>query len=384
MKCFLYVVTGVAVVAAAAGASSFPLSQDEERTALARAVVAAYTANTRAFPYYTCRFRFTKAQSRSIADAIAGNFVNATFYDSRLIVDSEKVLYEGLAPPEMPDAKLARPIAGKPGLKMVEVFAVSDRYLTDGKLEMNYTPQMRVMGLWDNNKGKHGVAHAPLHRLRGLEVHSAQPERYDLATVELEELEKRPVVSIRFNDRELVQFAEPVRLARSFSLDASRGHLPIRVTTYWNDKPQSHLYVTHIRECSNQRWFPERIIDVDAPGKDREPFSVVEILVLDLDADRKPAASEFSFKIPAGTVVNESTSDDATRYFVLKQEEKVDLKDLRILFSMLDTAQANRLMDTAIEVHRPSSWVRWLGLAVGLVLALGGAAYLMRRRKHAA
>jgi hypothetical protein len=360
---------------------------EPEKEAMGRAAVVAYGANMRAFSFYTCRYRFTKAQVKSVEDAIAGKFVNARSFENRLIIDGEKVLYEGLAPPDPPDTKQAKAVPGKPGLFMTEAFAISDRYLAGDKGEMNYTPQMKTLGLWDRQKNTLGVAHSPLGYLRhncknGPETFAAQQERYELAAVGLEEVEGRPVITVRFNDREVLDFEPPLRIAESFSFDGGRGHVPIRITTFWNDKPQSRYYVTNLRECSNQRWFPERIVVVDTPSTPDGLFTVSEIQVLELDADRRPSRDAFALSIPAGTLVNESTGNDARRYFVLKQDEKLSIDDLPTLFSMLDNVKDNPLMDTDIQVHRTNSWWHWLGAAVGLTLVLGGAAYLVRRRRR--
>lgn len=360
-----------------------------EREALARAAVVAYGANMRAFPFYSCRYRYTKAQARTVEDAIAGKLLNAQSYDSRLLVDGDKIFYQGLAPPELPDPKLATPIPGKPGMSRVEVFVNFDSYLADDKREICYSPPMKVASLWDNAKATLGleadplgqVGHPPKKGSWGPEFYLAQNDLYELKSVDLEEIDGQPVITVRFDTRKVLQFDPPLRIAESFCFDGAKGHLPIRLTTLWNDKPQSRRFVTHFRECSNQRWFPERVVVVDTPGKGVTLFTVFELQVLELDADHRPDARDFAFTMKAGTEVNEGASNDATRCFLLKQDEKVRVEDLPTLFAMLDKAKASPLMDTAVAVHRPSQWLRWLGIAAGLALALGGAAYLVRRRK---
>lgn len=360
-----------------------------QREDLARVTVLAYGTNLKAFTYYRCRYRYTKAQAKSIEDAIAGKFVNTRSYENRLLVDGEKVLHEGLAPPEQPDPNQGVPIPGT-SLKMVPAFAVSDRYLADGRREMSYTPQMKTLGLWDNSKAVLGIGRTPLgavgygNKVLGPETLLAQPEKFELAKVDLEDIEGVPVVVVRFDHKEAFQLKEQLKTSQTFYFDGGRGHIPVRIVVLYNDRPQTRTYVTEVRECSNQRWFPDRVVEVDTPAKADSLFNVSEFVVLELDADRRPKADEFAFTIPAGTVVNEGATGDATRYFVLKQEERIRVEDLPTLFAMLDKAQINPLMDTAVEVHRRSQWPRWLGVAAGLALALGGAAYLVRRRRQRA
>src|SRR5262249_49155231 len=120
-----------------------PVARDNDKDALGKAAVIGYAANIRSFPFYSSRYRFTKAGAASLEDAVKGVFLNAVSFDSRLIVDGDKVMYESLAPPVEPNSKLAIPVPGKKGLTLIPASPVrSDRYLADGNSEMNYCPQL--------------------------------------------------------------------------------------------------------------------------------------------------------------------------------------------------------------------------------------------------
>jgi hypothetical protein len=355
-----------------------------DKTAMGKAAITGYAANVHAFSYYQCRYRYVKAQAKSIEDAIRGKFINAISHDSRLLVDGDKDLYEGLTPPVLPDLKQAVPVAGKKGLFTVPSFVSSDCYLNDGKREMNYCPQLHSVGLWSSDKGSSKiVAHSPLgmhfvgHRnRRGPDVLVSQSDRYEMFSDGMQEIDGQPLITVRFKDRVTYPAQEgPLTSTYLFSFDIGKGHLPIRMALLWNDKPKIQVFVTDVRECSNQRWFPERSVMVVIPDKANTLFDVSELKLLELDADHHPAAGDFVFTIPAGTSVVDQ--NNGRRFFKLKQQETIRLEDLPKLFAMLDQVQQNPLTDTAIPHTGPYRWV-WVG--GGIALTLGGMAFLILRR----
>jgi hypothetical protein len=352
----------------------------DDKDALARAAVVGCAANVDAFPFYKCRYRVTKAQAKSAEDAVQGKLLNTVSYDNRLIVDGEKEVYEGLEPPVPPDAKHAVAVPGKKGAFMVPSSPViSDRYLDDGKREMNYCPQLRAAGLWSREKGFHGVAYTPLGRLHvdhrkraGPVTLMSQPESFEMSGEGIEDIEGRPAVAVRYRNKQY-------GWAERYSFDMGRGYLPIRLVIFIDGKnPKTYTFLTHVRECSNGRWFPERSVEVDLPDKAGDLCDVTELQVLELDADHRPAASEFAVTVPAGTQMNDGV--EGKKVFYLKQDEKIHVDELPALFKMLDQAQVTPLMDTAVPHGSPYLWARWLGIGAGVILALAGVAFLLWRR----
>jgi hypothetical protein len=59
------------------------------------------------------------------------------------------------------------------------------------------------------------------------------------------------------------------------------------------------------------------------------------------------------------------------------------MEDLPKLFTMLEQVETAPLMDTAIPRPPPYRWVRWSAGIAGLIVALGGAVFLVRRRLRA-
>lgn len=355
--------------------------------ALGKAAIVAYAAHIKAFPFYDCRYRTTTGLANSVGDALRGKLINARSFDNRLIVDGEKVRYEGFAPP--PDMKQSRPDPGGTSF-IVPAFGSSDRYLADGKREMNYDPVMRTVNLFAMERHVRGISStSPLGRCGGgpqrdftPDILSEQKDKYDFEPVGPEEVEGRPAITVRFRDRNVVRLGEtPIAFAHSFSFDTGRGYLPTRIVTSWNGRPKTLMFVTGIRECSASRWFPERVVIVDTPDKPEGPCEVTEVKLLELDVDKKPRGEEFAVDLPAGTLVHEFTPGGPS--FRLKQNEKLRLEDLPTLFKMLERKKQNPLMDTAIPRTSPYRWLRWAGGVVGLLLLVGGVAFFVRRRWRA-
>lgn len=356
-------------------------SKMQDLQTLSKAAITAYAANIHAFPFYTCRYRVTKAEAKSPEAAIARQFLNATSYECRESVDGDKHLYEGFGTP--PDPRHKRPIAGQPGAYAVVHFGDSTRYLADGKRELSFFPPMATINLWRQEKHQRGVNFTPLSMMfigdrqrGGPDVELAQPDKYEFQVRGLQEVRSCPVITVRFKYKDsFMLHGKKTFMTRDFSLDPAHGHLPAQMVLYFNDQIRDLVAVTDVRECSNGRWFPERSVQVITPDREGSLYDVHEIQLLELDADHRPKAGDFVHTFPAGTAVCEV--DDMSKFFRLKQDEKISVDDLPNLFGMLERVAVEPYMDTAIP--RPAWWQSWvLGLG-GLVLALGGAFVLVRR-----
>lgn len=366
--------------------SAVPGQTPTQKETQGKAAIAACVANIESFPFYSCRYRNTKAQAHSIEAAIRGNYLNASYSDNRLVVDGSQDLYEGFAPP--PDPTQRKPIPGKKGAFMAPSPGVSDRYLSDGKKEMNYSPALRSINLFSIESNRRGIDITPWgmifggHRLRnGPKVWLNQPERFTFSVDGFQEVDGRPVLTVRFKDKEIFRpkSGPAIEDSYTYSFDPARGHLPIRLQLLWNGRPKSQTFVTHLRECSKQRWFPERYVIVDTPDKEGALYEVREIKLLELDADHRPDKSEFVVSIPAGTQVLDVAKRDGRHFFTLKQDEKISIDDIPKMFEMCEQVPNTPLMDTAIPQSSTAAWIRWaVGLA-GLILVSGGVFFLVRR-----
>ncbi len=187
-------------------------SQEVQDKAEARgkAAIVAHSANIRSFTHYKCKYRCIKGVSRSIEDALQGKLADSHFYDVRLLVDGSKDLYEGLAP--LPDPKHAVEIPGKKGTRKLMMRGPINRYLSDGKGEMNYHPVLSAINLFSRDKGEiYDLGeNTPLgmgffgHRgNRGLEFMLTRKDQYDFSLVGPQEIDGRPVITVRFDETAL-------------------------------------------------------------------------------------------------------------------------------------------------------------------------------------
>src|SRR5262249_10201188 len=170
-----------------------------------------------------------------------------------------------------------------------------------------------------------------------------------------------------------------------FFLDPAQGYLPFRVHCNYaskpivNGHPKKQVFLMQARECGRERWFPERTLIIYTPDKAGDVYDVREIKVLELDVDARPREDEFTIEVPVGTPIQEE-DEPSKGFFRLKQDEKINVKDLPSLFDMLDKAKTTPLMDTAVP-HKPSrAWLRWAGGCVGGLLILTAVVLLLRRR----
>jgi hypothetical protein len=99
------------LASAGRGIGQTPAKGPPDKETAAKVAIVGYTANMSAFPHYKCRYRITKGHAKSEEEALKGNWINASSYDCRQILDDQKELFEGFAP--LPDPKQARPLQGK-------------------------------------------------------------------------------------------------------------------------------------------------------------------------------------------------------------------------------------------------------------------------------
>lgn len=195
-------------------------------------------------------------------------------------------------------------------------------------------------------------------------------------------IDGRTVFATEFRDRR----RPDIGTSTCFFLDPSRGYLPARVNERYKVKPtlsgepKTQVFLIKARECSGQRWFPERTLIVDAPEHPGDRYDVKEIKVISLDVDSKPSDDDFKLEVPAGTQVH--MQDKLSKgFFRLKQDEKIGVNDLPGLLEMLDKVKSTPLMDTAVKHRRPYFWLRWLGGGTGAFLVVAAVTLFVRRRR---
>lgn len=334
----------------------------------ARAALAAYSANLNSFPYYKLRFRVTEGDARTLEDALAGKIMDAKWSDKLIIKDETRELLRGLETSK--DPKLSDPEAEG-----------ALNFLSNGDLRMAYMPAWQSADIRMGNLESHGGLHlTPMHEIghrnrKGPDAMLREADKFKYTFVGMEDIQGQGVYTILFEHPHKDASGKITRTDQYYSLDPARGYLPRRHRWVFDGKEGSVTYLTHDRECSNQRWFPERLVTYFS-GFD-PPRLVREFRLLDLEVDKRPKPEDFNVVLPAGTLIKDGSKD----MFRLKQEEKVGPDDLPRLVAMLKEKKTNPLMDTAIPRSSPYRWAYWAG---GIMVGLGAVGYLVRRRMRAA
>jgi hypothetical protein len=216
------------------------------------------------------------------------------------------------------------------------------------------------------------------HRsLQGPDALMAQPDSYEMVSEGIGEIDGRPATSVRFKHlKDKRFFAE-----QKFSFEPARGYLPVRAESYWSGKRRIQTFVTEVRSCSGDQWFPEHTVQVATPDRG-DFYDIAEIQLLELDADKHPAPADFAIDLPAGTNVSEQAVRGPAKSFTLKQNEKIQIESLPELADMLDRSQSSPLMNTAIHHPFLSPWQRRLGIIGGLALAVAAIAIVVIVLSH--
>jgi hypothetical protein len=164
-------------------------------------------------------------------------------------------------------------------------------------------------------------------------------------------------------------------------LEPTQGHLPRRIERYATladfrgNKIEWVTELLKVRSCSGDRFFPEHIRRVQYQERsDRPAVNVMDVLVLELDVDRRPSDTDFEIELPARTQVrvgpNGRGSEYAKTFYYTKQTEKVNAADIEGMYDLLKKVQQEPFTDTAISHRSKFQWLRWslIAAAVGALI----------------
>jgi len=324
----------------------------QDQLALFRAALLANRANLEAFPTYKCRFTWTRATAANEKAALRREYKNVRSCDFVLVVDGGKQKFQALAPPMLPSMKQA--VREKDGRLSVSVDFIPICDLNLGDRSLGYFRPFQEATVATDRR-IYPAAPTPLGMCCLLQGPDKPP-----AKVFLEEERNQTILSGKGEmllEQQVVVHTRGVfpSVDYEYYFDVSKGYLPLKAVRHveppWaGEKFDLILHVLQAKECSNQRWFPMTLLQIDVtPGKPLVDIS--ELRVTELDVDRKPTDEDFAITIDAGTMIKLETRDThkAPPFFYLKQQEKVTPEDIPRLARMLENVVSQPLMDTAVQ-----------------------------------
>jgi len=387
------------------GLAAEPAGGDREAIAVA---AQGYLSNRESFPTIRCRFRAVRAKAHSVDDAIKGDLVgDQIVHEGLWLVNGAKVKHELVCKQEprslgeitsrpkiakgSSEDKAATPKAER---SSVAVPCASRFVLRDGSYTLTYSPLILGANLFPiDMKDPAGIRLTPF----GMDI-MGPDEMVNPGRVLQDCL--GGMFSGTFDGAERVRGTDTLaytalyksgnpssvgKPAYRFLLDPRRGYLPIHT---WGTRPDTakktyEAYITHVRACSRDRWFPERsVVVLDIGGKG--PFTVDEIKVLELDVDNAPLDQDFFLSLRAKTQVNVETRPE---WVTIQDDERIGVDDLPRLHQRciehgkMRTKQSE-LAKPAEPKPAPDNRLRWIVTTVaGCVLAVAVVWSVFRWRR---
>jgi hypothetical protein len=356
--------------------------REQDPTTQAKAAVEGYLENRSSFGFLKCKYTETDAKTATLEDAIRGaNYIRPVVSHNVLLIDGPSVMHATTVVESVVNEskKSVQPVGKDRG---IITMPFSPRgYLSDGADNLSYAPVIECANVKSPETPDLGVAETILMLGNAPQEHRPDP-RFHLDLVQtgkgvmwpegLKEIDGRAAVCMKFGDH----LKKPTY---HFALDLERGFLPLRITLYEGKTGRADpvFYLTHVIKCSKGRWFPERSVRVYSPRTEGGLFTVRETKVTELDVDRRPKRSEFTFKMRAGTTVLNPPQGGRFR---LMQEESVDIDDLPGLLEKCRRSIANPFQNTALHPPDPYVWLRWSGFALSAAMVSGLVVYVVRKR----
>ena len=320
---------------------------EDQRESL-KAIGEGYLGNREAFTYFRCEFTFTEGMAATVEDGLAGKLTDAVVSRGVWVVDGDTFRYELSCPDEIlqkafdgPKLALESPENRSSKFYGVKLPCDPHGFVTNGKIQLRHGPTIHSANIRSADIPLPGITITPFsvgvmgendELNPGALLTQGGDGSYAFAWL--------PASSESDGEAELLTVAfgwgpdEHGPMRRSMQLDPQKGFLPVHCETFF--KPEDDLVAQYgarvsilsyprIRSVSNGRWFPERSIMLEYPDRD-QPHRTQIVEVKLLEADQRPAASEFEISIPRGTAVADPS--DLRSGFKLQSTRRVGPDDL--------------------------------------------------------
>lgn len=373
---------------------------DAERNAIG-VLAEGYARNREAFPFIDCRFDWMRAKAPTVDDALKGKFIGDSLVrHGHWLVSGPNVRYEVLCDPAVTAAnmsalredwqRLRKSEKGAETKFALPVNCMDRLILRSDAYSLKYGPFVHAANLFSKtDQDGEGIRYTPFNiDILGPDE-SSNPGRY-LRDCLNGRFQGRFLGTPQINGVDVLVVTvggtpgptgEPV--GPKFGFDPKRGYLPVYIsdTSPESGKRWYEAHITEARQCTNDRWFPTRVVKIISPDTGA-PYEVEQITVLDLDVDSEPSADRFQLELAAGTQVNVI---ERTEWTNLRHAETFRPEDLAALHERcIRTAKGyqERRAKAMAAVTGGSSRLRTV-LIVGNVgiLAAVACVLLLRRRK---
>ncbi len=161
-----------------------------------------------------------------------------------------------------------------------------------------------------------------------------------------------------------------------YYVDPKRGYLPLQIRSIGPGEGSTRGYITEMRQCSGNRWFPTRCVVVWL-GKDAVPSLVREFRVVELDTERRPDAEALGTTLPGRMQVHDGIRPGSA----MMVEGKVHVDDLGKLAAALERKARGLALEPAESGRR-----RWplvvVGIASGAMIIVVAVVIRWARRKR--
>lgn len=328
-----------------------------------------YLANREAFPFFRCRLEALEGRAESVEAAVKAKYLEKSPVSAGVwVADGEKTYFRLNCDPSFFDAALAK--ARDENAQTVPQPCIEDHFLSDGRLKVRASFNVKVANFYNPEQdfpvtyntpwrtGESSVGDLLKDCLRGKKW--GRFDGYD-------DTFGKGLMAFS------VGYTSAKDICRRFVLDPERGFLPV---CYWlitdDRKPYTQEIITHFKQCSNKRWFPERLVVVYQP-EEKPPYLVREYKVTALDADERPTENDFEMDFSDVTQVC-NLADPRTAYKPAPGE-KVNVNQLEALGAKLKWVAEHR-DDLRTPASRPFQWRLFAVInLLFLCLVLGMVAY---------
>lgn len=317
-----------------------PVAPATEPDKEAEALIKAAITYRESFSYFKCRFRLLNHAMKDPEDLVAGKKKSDEGCDCVWIADGKKFRFQQIVDLTKWD-ELVKESAKKRIRELTIPYASLDN-LSDGKRRIDYQRNVGIVNLYLEKELKDSglPAYTPLAMDKlSRDEYFAPAQLYQRSKADGSIFyHTAPMQEVR-GARCAVLVVGSKKTGKEFlrlSLDPAKGYMPVRIDVTYDSGQKGTAIVLESKKLSKDRWFPMRSVSYSPAMTVQGEWMYTgrEIVVLDLEVDQRPIASDFRISLPTGTRVVHQTLTGPRPGYRLDHDEAVDLHDIDRLLEM--------------------------------------------------